>query len=183
MSLLVSWFKFQIDNRRKTKNERIWLTQLKLSNHTTQVVGHWQAYGRLCLAQVSLQSHSKQMLSQGWCLKATATLRRDGEWRQSIGGGDIVGTPHLGHATACRLCLSAALIYTQLSWWGCEGGSIHLSDRKNCIGFATIIVISTLSSYTYKYVCIFKMWHMFCLYYHAFMNVFIYMPINICIYT
>lgn len=54
------------------ERKRSWLNQLKFSNHTIQVIGHWMAYGRLYLDQVSVQSHSKQMLSQGWCPKATA---------------------------------------------------------------------------------------------------------------
>ena len=158
---LSSWSLGSSSRERKggRERERIWLTQLSVSNHATPAVGHWQAYPRLCLDQVSVQLHSKQMLSQGWCPKATAPSRKDREWGQSLWGRDMGGTWNLEHTVVCLLRLSAALIYTQLSWWGHEGGSIHLFNRTKWVGFATII-ISTHQ--------------------HAPLNVFIYLRCNIC---
>lgn len=164
---------------RERKKERLWLTQPQLSNHATQVRGPWQASARRSLDQVSVQWHSEPMWSQGWRPEATTPLRKDGQGGQSVWGRDMIGTPNLGHAAVCLLPLSAALTYARLSRWGHGGSSILLFSRTNCMGFVTVSITSS-SSWTYKCFYIFKMWHMFCLYYHAPINVFIDMAINIC---
>ena len=117
-----------LEKEREANKERESLTQpaqpFKLCH---QVIGHWKAYVRLCLNKVSVQSHSKQMLSQGQCSRATALLRKDGKWGQSLrrGYSNLGVRSHLPMATVCYFNLYTVVLVR-------PGGKFHspLQQKK-----------------------------------------------------
>lgn len=114
---LSSWSLDSSSRERKGGRERkrIWLTQLKLLNHATQVIGHWQAYARLCLDQVSVQLHSNHMLSQGWWPKATTPLSKmvNGDRVSEEGTRNILQIRGMQQYTYC-ICLLPSFIHNYL---------------------------------------------------------------------